>query len=376
MFYVAEELRSIMATLGFRTVEEMVGRIECVVRRDDITHPKARTLDFSRMLKVPKPGAELHRSIDQDHGVAHVADRTLIECARPALERRERVAISFGITNAHRTFGAMLAGEVASRFGGAGLPEGSITVEVTGTAGQSFAAFAAKGMTITLEGDANDYVGKGLSGGIVSVKPPPNVTFVAADNVIVGNTVLYGATSGRAFFAGRAGERFGVRNSGALAVVEGTGDHGCEYMTGGVVVVLGPTGRNFGAGMSGGLAFVYDEDGAFASRCNMGMIGVEPVHDLDDEARVRALVEEHVARTGSVRGNDLLARWSEVRGRFKKVIPTEYKRVLEAQRQTALANAAGGSGGSEGSGAAAVAAGVPGARPSEPGRTHLKLVKS
>jgi glutamate synthase (NADPH/NADH) large chain len=373
MFYVAEELRSIMATLGFRTVEEMVGRIECVVRRDDITHPKARTLDFSRMLKVPKPGAELHRSIDQDHGVAHVADRTLIECARPALDRRERVTISFGITNAHRTFGAMLAGEVATRFGGAGLPEGSIAIEVTGTAGQSFAAFAAKGMTITLEGDANDYVGKGLSGGIVAVKPPAAVTFVAADNVIVGNTVLYGATSGRAFFAGRAGERFGVRNSGALAVVEGTGDHGCEYMTGGVVVVLGPTGRNFGAGMSGGLAFVYDEDGAFGSRCNMGMIGVEPLVDLDDEARVRALVEEHVARTGSVRGNDLLARWNEVRGRFKKVIPTEYKRVLEQQRQTALANAAGGS---DAGAAAAVAAPVPAARPSDPGRTHLKLVKS
>jgi glutamate synthase (NADPH/NADH) large chain len=373
MFYVAEELRSIMATLGFRTVEEMVGRIECVVRRDDITHPKARTLDFSRMLKVPKPGAELHRTIDQDHGVAHVADRTLIECARPALDRRERVTISFGITNAHRTFGAMLAGEVATRFGGAGLPEGSIAIEVTGTAGQSFAAFAAKGMTITLEGDANDYVGKGLSGGIVAVKPPAAVTFVAADNVIVGNTVLYGATSGRAFFAGRAGERFGVRNSGALAVVEGTGDHGCEYMTGGVVVVLGPTGRNFGAGMSGGLAFVYDEDGAFGSRCNMGMIGVEPLVDLDDEARVRALVEEHVARTGSVRGNDLLARWNEVRGRFKKVIPTEYKRVLEQQRQTALANAAGGS---DAGAAAAVAAPVPAARPSDPGRTHLKLVKS
>ncbi len=331
MFFVAEELRGIMASLGFRTVEEMVGRVDCVVRREDITHPKARTLDFGRMLKAPKKGLVLHNTGVQDHGVAHVADRTLIECAKPALERGERVTISFGITNAHRTFGAMLAGEVASRFGANGLPDGAIAIEVTGTAGQSFGAFATRGMTITLEGDANDYVGKGLSGGLLAVRPPSTATFVAADNVIVGNTVLYGATSGRAFFAGRAGERFGVRNSGALTVVEGTGDHGCEYMTGGVVVVLGPTGRNFGAGMSGGLAFVLDEDGTFASRCNRGMVEIEAL-DAEDEAQVRTLVEEHVAHTWSVRGADLLARWAAVRSLFKKVIPTEYKRVLEQQR--------------------------------------------
>ncbi|HSO39270.1 MAG TPA: glutamate synthase-related protein, partial [Labilithrix sp.] len=331
MFFVAEELRGIMASLGFRSVEAMVGRVDCVVRRDDITHPKARTLDFGRMLKTPKPGVVLHHTTEQDHGVAHVADRTLIECARPALERGERVTISFGITNAHRTFGAMLAGEVARRFGAEGLPDGAIAIEVTGTAGQSFGAFAARGMAITLEGDANDYVGKGLSGGVLAVRPPKTATFVAADNVIVGNTVLYGATSGRAFFAGRAGERFGVRNSGAQTVVEGTGDHGCEYMTGGVVVVLGPTGRNFGAGMSGGLAFVLDEEATFASRCNRGMVEIESL-DAADEVMVRELMEEHVARTWSVRGAELLARWSEVRGRFVKVIPTEYKRVLEQQR--------------------------------------------
>jgi glutamate synthase (NADPH/NADH) large chain len=369
MFYVAEELRGIMASLGFRTVEEMVGRIDCVVRREDIGHAKARTLDFSRMLMVPKAGAVLHRTIEQDHGVAHVADRTLIEAARPALERREAVTISFGITNAHRTFGAMLAGEVARRFGANGLPEGAITLEVSGTAGQSFAAFAAKGMTIALEGDANDYVGKGLSGGIVSVWPPAASTFVAADNVIVGNTVLYGATSGRAFFAGRAGERFAVRNSGAMAVVEGTGDHGCEYMTGGVVVVLGPTGRNFGAGMSGGLAFVLDEDGAFASRCNMGMVGVEPLSDSADEALVRRLVEEHVSRTGSVRGADLLARWAEVRARFRKIIPNEYKRVLEQRRQAAAA-----SGTTDVAAASAAGATAAAPRASESAR-YLKLVK-
>jgi glutamate synthase (NADPH/NADH) large chain len=363
MFYVAEELRGIMAMLGFRSVEEMVGRIECVARRSDIEHPKARSLDFARMLKAPKKGAILHRTIEQDHGVAHVADRTLIECARPALERGERVTISFGITNAHRTFGAMLAGEVARRFGAEGLAEGCIGIEVTGTAGQSFGAFATTGMSISLEGDANDYVGKGLSGGILSVRPPASSSFVAADNVIVGNTVLYGATSGRAFFAGRAGERFGVRNSGASAVVEGTGDHGCEYMTGGTVLVLGPTGRNFGAGMSGGLAYVLDEDGAFNSRCNLGMVGIEAL-DVEDESRVVALVEEHVARTQSVRGAELLARWNEVRARFKKVIPTEYKRVLEQQR---LAAGVGGA-------VAATSTSVPPARPSEPAR-HLKLVK-
>ena len=366
MFFVAEELRGIMASLGFRTVDEMVGRIDCVVPRSDITHPKARTLDFTRMLKPPKKGAVLHRTVDQDHGIAHVADRTLIECARPALERREMVSISFGITNAHRTFGAMLAGEVAKRFGANGLPEGAITIEVTGTAGQSFGAFAAKGMSITLEGDANDYVGKGLSGGVLAVKAPDTVPFVAADNVIVGNTVLYGATSGRAFFAGRAGERFAVRNSGASAVVEGTGDHGCEYMTGGTVVVLGPTGRNFGAGMSGGLAFVLDEDGGFTARCNLGMVGIEPLEDAADETRVRALVEEHAARTGSVRATDLLARWPSIRGTFKKVIPSEYKRVLEQQRLAAASSA--------GVPAAAGAGAVPAARPSDPRR--LKLVKS
>ena len=365
MFYVAEELRGIMASLGFRTVEEMVGRVECVVRRDEIHHPKARLLDFGRMLQQPKAGLVLHHEKEQDHGIAHVADRTLIECARPAFERRETVTISFGITNAHRTFGAMLAGEVARRFGDEGLPEGSISIEVTGTAGQSFGAFAARGMTFALEGDANDYVGKGLSGGIIAVRPPEATTFVAAENVIVGNTVLYGATSGRVFFAGRAGERFAVRNSGAMAVVEGTGDHGCEYMTGGVVVVLGPTGRNFGAGMSGGTAYVFDEENAFAARCNMGMVGIEPLDASDDDI-LRALVEEHVARTGSVKGKAVLARWADASVQFKKVIPTEYKRVLEQQRLAANGEIEGG---------APIAAGPPPTmRPSAVEQRHLKLV--
>ncbi len=337
MFFVASELRGIMAELGFRSVAEMVGRVDCVVRREGITHPKARTLDFARMLTTPKPGALVRHMTEQEHGISHVADHMLIAAAAPALERREPVTCRFTITNAHRTFGAMLAGEVARRFGADGLPEGTITLEVSGTAGQSFGAFGTRGMLLSLEGDANDYVGKGLSGGVLAVRPPTASTFVAADNVVVGNTVLYGATSGRAFFAGRAGERFAVRNSGASAVVEGTGDHGCEYMTGGVVVVLGPTGRNFAAGMSGGLAFVLDEDGMFGSRCNMAMVGID-VLDADDDELLRALVDEHVARTGSARGRDLLGRWPDVVARFRKIVPTEYRRVLEQRRLAGGAN--------------------------------------
>ncbi len=338
MFFVAEELRGIMASLGFRSVDEMIGRVDCVERREGIAHRKAKWLDFSRMLHVPPQEAIRRRTIDQDHGIAHVADRTLIEAARPALERGEAVTVSFGITNAHRTFGAMLAGEVARRFGAEGLPAGAITLEVTGTAGQSFGAFAAPGMTLLLQGDANDYVGKGLSGGVIAIRPHDSATFRASENVIVGNTVLYGATRGRAFFAGQAGERFAVRNSGAMAVVEGTGDHGCEYMTGGIVVVLGPTGRNFGAGMSGGLAFVLDEDGTFASRCNMGMLVIEAVSEAKDLAIVSDLLEEHVARTHSVRGAEVLAALATFLPHFKKVIPLDYKRALHAAEGARLAN--------------------------------------
>ncbi len=338
MFFVAEELRAIMAQLGFRTVDEMVGRIDCVATREGIGHAKARALDFSRMLAPPSPKharRDRRNTTEQDHGIGHVADKALIEHARPALERREPVRITFGITNAHRTFGAMLAGEVARRHGAAGLPSDTIGIELTGTAGQSFGAFAVRGMTLTLEGDANDYVGKGLSGGVLAIFPPREATFVAAENVIVGNTCLYGATSGCAFFSGKAGERFAVRNSGAQAVVEGVGDHGCEYMTGGTVVVIGPAGRNFGAGMSGGMAFVLDDDGAFASRCNKGMVEIEDLTDADDQALVKELLEEHVERTGSLRGEQLLQSWPMAARRFRKVIPTEYRRVLAETRLAA-----------------------------------------
>ncbi len=329
MFFVAEELRRIMASLGFRTLDEMVGRVEHLAPRADVTHPKAKLLDFGRVLARPREGVELRNTHPQKSITSHVPDRTLIEVARPALERGEHVSMSYGITNANRTFGAMLAGEVAKRHGAAGLAEGALTIEATGTAGQSFGAFAVRGMSIALEGDANDYVGKGLAGGVLAIRPPESATFSWADNVIVGNTVLYGATSGRAFFAGRAGERFAVRNSGAHAVVEGVGDHGCEYMTGGVVVVLGRSGRNFAAGMSGGVAYVLDDDGAFASRCNKAMVAIEAL-DASDAKTVHDLVVEHATRTQSPHALQLLASWEKTLAKLVKVMAVEYKRVLAA----------------------------------------------
>ena len=341
MFFVAEELRTIMASLGFRTVDEMIGRVDCIVRREG-GEGKAAKLDFSAMLTPSKKrSAEPRRTKEQDHGIANVADHELIAALRLALEDRKPVRIARTITNAHRTYGAMLAGEVARRHGAAGLPDGTIEIDLTGTAGQSFGAFATKGTVLSLEGDANDYVGKGLSGGTLVVRAPRASTFVAADNVIVGNTCLYGATSGKAFFAGRGGERFAVRNSGAHAVVEGVGDHGCEYMTGGTVLVLGTAGRNFGAGMSGGIAYVLDDDDAFASRVNPGMVELEDMTDPEDQARVKALLDEHVARTHSVRGTELLAIWPMCLRRFKKVIPTEYKRVLADRAKSGQRKAAG-----------------------------------
>ena len=328
-FFVAEELRRIMARLGFRTIDEMVGRTDCVRVRDDIAQPKARLLDFSDVLRAPdlESGRALRCVEGQAYALDGVLDETLIEAARLSLKYREPTTMQIVIFNKDRAFGAMLAGEIARRHGADGLPEGTIAIEATGTAGQSFGAFAVNGTLIVLEGDANDYVGKGLSGGVLAIRPPTRARFRADQNVIAGNTVLYGATSGKAFFAGRAGERFAVRNSGAVAVVEGIGDHGCEYMTGGEVVVLGSTGRNFGAGMSGGFAYVYDEDGRFASRCNAAMIELGALADEDAE-RVHALIREHVAHTRSEKGTQLLSTWATARGRFVKVTPIELKRIL------------------------------------------------
>jgi glutamate synthase (NADPH) large chain len=335
MFFVAEELRRIMARLGLRRLDDMVGRVELIQPRAEWPkNPKLKRLDFAEVLYKPPRAAETAiRCVEaQDHNLKDVLDHDLIARAGAVLDgATPRVEIELPIRNRHRAFGAMLSGEIARRRGAAGLPDDSIVVRVRGSAGQSFGAWAARGLTLELCGDANDYVGKGLSGGILAVRPPPESPFRAEEQVIVGNVVLYGATSGRVFFNGRAGERFAVRNSGATAVIEGVGDHGCEYMTGGVVVVLGSTGRNFGAGMSGGMGYVLDEDGTFVNHCNREMVELEII-DAEESARLRALCEEHVRRTGSAKAKRLLADWEATAQRFVKVFPTEYKRILSERK--------------------------------------------
>ena len=365
-FFVAEELRQIMAQLGFRTVAEMVGRVDRLDMRGAVEHWKARGVDLSRILyRTPvAEDASLNNTEGQDHGLDAALDRDLITAAAPALERGEAVRIDRPVRNVNRTVGAMLSGEVARRYSHAGLPDNSINVRFEGVAGQSFGAFLAHGVTVELTGDANDYVGKGLSGGRVIVRPPQGVSRVPSENIIVGNTVLYGAIAGEAYFEGVAGERFAVRNSGATTVVEGVGDHGCEYMTGGVVAVLGKTGRNFAAGMSGGVAYVYDEDGQFRDRCNMAMVDVEGIgaHADDDDdrrpqqrslnvddcgmgnvlthdaERLRILLERHHLHTGSRRASEMLANWPEMLKRFVKVMPRDYRRALQEMDAERLAS--------------------------------------
>ncbi|MBK5915332.1 glutamate synthase large subunit [Rhodocyclus purpureus] len=342
-FFVAEEARELMAELGIRKFDELIGRADLLDMRAGIEHWKARGLDFTKVFHQPAVPAEvgrLHCEV-QDHGLARALDHRLIELAAPALERGEKVSIDLPIRNVNRTVGTMLSGEVARRYGHAGLPADTIHVRLSGTAGQSFGAFLARGVTLDLIGEGNDYVGKGLSGGRIVVRPDLSFTGATADNIIVGNTVMYGATEGEAFFAGVAGERFCVRNSGGTAVVEGVGDHGCEYMTGGTVVVLGQTGRNFAAGMSGGVAYVYDAIGDFDRRCNTAMVTLEPVlpaaeqsageprhRGEADESLLRRLIEAHAANTGSARAKEILANWEEARSRFVKVMPNEYRRAL------------------------------------------------
>jgi glutamate synthase (NADPH/NADH) large chain len=335
-FYVAEELRAIMAKLGFRTVDEMVGRVEHIVPKSipsgTLGADKARTLDFSDVLQAPDEDLPLRCTTRTPQSQPSELDERILDEARLSLKYREPTTMRVQVTNADRAIGARLAGEIARAYGQLGLPDGTITIEASGTAGQSFGAFAAKGMMIVLEGDANDYVGKGLSGGIIAAFPPRRSTFRACDNVIVGNTVLYGATSGKAFFAGRAGERFAVRNSGATVVVEGVGDHACEYMTGGTVVVLGSAGRNLAAGMSGGVAYVFDPSGDLALNPSTELERA-PL-DAGDVEIVRGLVEDHVQYTRSARAAALLADFASAQRRFVRIVPLEYKRAL-AKKQGA-----------------------------------------
>ena len=358
-FFVAEEVRELMAELGFATLSEMVGQLDVLDRDTAIDHWKAKGLDFSNLFHDPKMGDDVpvYHCETQTHHIDDILDREFIKQAQPALENREAVKLELDISNYNRSAGAMLSGEVAKRFGHAGLPEDTIHIKLNGTTGQAFGAWVANGVTLEVEGEGNDYVGKGLSGGKLIIYPPASATQIDPHkSIIVGNTVLYGAVEGECYFRGVAGERFAVRNSGAIAVVEGVGDHGCEYMTGGVVAVLGHTGRNFAAGMSGGIAYVLDEDGTFANRCNLAMVELEPVPEEDDlmesehhhggdiehhgrvdvssdmtrydDERLRQLIENHKQYTGSTRAAEILDNWETFRPKFVKVMPTEYRRAL------------------------------------------------
>jgi glutamate synthase (NADPH/NADH) large chain len=345
-FFIAEELREIMASLGVRKLGDLIGRTDLLDMKKGIEHWKAKGLDFSRIFQMPRmsPDVAIYNSEKQDHGLEKALDHRLIELAQPAIQRGEKVTIEMPIRNVNRTVGTMLSSEVARKYGNSGLSDDTIHVRFAGSAGQSFGAFLARGITLDLIGEANDYVGKGLSGGHISVQPSAKFRGSPQDNIIIGNTVMYGAIAGEAYFRGVAGERFCVRNSGALAVVEGVGDHGCEYMTGGTVVVLGMTGRNFAAGMSGGIAYVLDEDGSFNTRCNPSMVQIEPVlveaeqegkvaRDLwhmgqADEAILRVFIDRHARYTNSARAREMLENWTSWRGRFVKVFPVEYRRAL------------------------------------------------
>ncbi len=363
-FFVAEEVRQLMAQLGIRRFDDLVGRSDLLDMRAGIEHWKARGLDFSSVFHRPDvPETVARRHVEaQDHGLEGALDHMLIEKAAAALERGEKTRFIVDVRNADRSVGSMLSGELARRYGHAGLPDDTIHIQLDGTAGQSFGSFLAHGITLDLVGDGNDYVGKGLSGGRLVVRSPNDFHGFGPDHIIVGNTVLYGATDGEAFFNGVAGERFAVRNSGACAVVEGVGDHGCEYMTGGTVVVIGETGRNFAAGMSGGVAYVYDPDNRFERRCNLDMVAIEPLLSAveqqlrvpreswhrparhaeadTDEAIVRRLLEAHFRYTGSFRTKTILADWANERARFVKVMPYEYKRALTAPKRGAASSSA------------------------------------
>jgi glutamate synthase (NADPH/NADH) large chain len=351
-FFVAEEARQLMAQLGIRTFDELIGRVDLLDKSKAITHWKAKGLDFSKIFYQPEtPASEpRYHTEEQDHGLEKALDHQLILQAKSALEKGEKISFTLPIRNVNRTVGTMLSGVVAKKYGHEGLPDDTIHIQLLGTAGQSAGAFLAHGITLDLVGEGNDYVGKGLSGGRIIVRPNTQFLGLADDNIIIGNTVLYGAIAGEAFFNGVAGERFAVRNSGAITVVEGVGDHGCEYMTGGTVVVFGDTGRNFAAGMSGGIAYVWDPNGDFAKKCNMAMVTLEPVlaraeqeakvdrsiwHSLlrgdqseTDEAILKRLIERHFKYTGSTRARDLLDDWSNGRDKFIKVFPSDYKRAL------------------------------------------------
>jgi len=341
LFMVAEEARQIMAQLGFRKMDDMIGRVDCLAPEDAIHHWKADGLDLRPILAPARRPHELvavRHTISQNHRLDRALDNThLLKLAARALTRGEAVKATLPIINTHRTVGTILSHEVVKKWGETGLPDDTVHIKFLGSAGQSFGAFLAGGISLELEGDANDYTGKGLSGGKLVVYPPRESTFAPEDNILVGNVVLYGATDGRAFFRGRAAERFCVRNSGAWAVVEGVGDHGCEYMTRGTVVVLGPTGKNFGAGMSGGLAYVLDEDGRFEKRYNPGMVTLEKLSSPEDAKALQAIIYQHLEATESKKAKEILAKWDEYAPKFRKVVPHPPVSALPAGQTSAPA---------------------------------------
>jgi len=331
--FVAQEVREWMAQLGFRTLDEMIGRVDRLNVKRAVDHWKARGLDFSQILYHPEVGSDVavRKIQEQDHGLDKSLDRTtILPLCHEALESKKPVDIILPIRNVNRTVGTILGSEISRRYGAEGLPEDTIRIHFNGSAGQSFGAFLPRGVSFTLEGDANDYVGKGLSGAKIVVYPPRQATFVPEENILIGNVALYGATSGEAYFRGVAGERFGVRNSGAHAVVEGVGDHGCEYMTGGTVIVIGSTGRNFAAGMSGGIAYVLDDKADFRRHCNLAMVDVDPLTAVEDMDTVKDLLKRHVRYTNSTVAEKILTNWKTMQAKFVKVTPKDFKRVLAA----------------------------------------------
>jgi glutamate synthase domain-containing protein 3 len=341
-FFVAEEVRQLMARMGFRTFDEMIGKVDRLDTREAVNHYKSKGLDFAKVFFDPPVDRAISRyhTDGQDHGLEKQIDNQLIELCRPAIEELSPVEFAYDLRNTDRTVGTMLSHEIAKRYGAKGLPDGTIKIHFSGSAGQSFGAWASSGMTLQIRGDANDYFGKGLSGGRLVIAPPPGSSFVFEENIIIGNVAFYGATGGEAFVNGMAGERFCIRNSGASVVVEGVGDHGCEYMTNGYAVILGECGRNFAAGMSGGIAFVLDEQGDFEERCLQNAeVDVDPFDDPADLRFVRDLLERHVAHTRSPKGQWVLEHWESMTPRFKKIFPRELKRAIREReaRETAQA---------------------------------------
>jgi glutamate synthase (NADPH/NADH) large chain len=337
--FIAEEARKIMASLGIRSLNELVGRVDLLETDAAVLHWKSRNVDLSKLLapaKKPYPEAGVFKTRAQDHGLDKVLDNRLIAGSQPALEKGQKVELSSKITNIDRSVGVMLSHEITKKTGAEGLPEGTITVRFTGHAGQSFGGWLAKGVTFRLEGDANDYVGKGLSGGRIIIAPPTDAGYKPSENILLGNVAFYGATGGEAYLRGIAAERFAVRNSGATVVVEGVGDHGCEYMTRGTALILGPTGRNFAAGMSGGVAYVWDPKGQLKTNINLQMVELEKP-SAEDLALVQSLVKKHYQETGSDVAETLLAAWEKHQGEFVLVMPVDYKKVLLAQKAAAAA---------------------------------------